>query len=277
MVPPLVSVVMPTYNRAHLLDKAIGSVISQSFSDWELVISDDASKDHTQAIVEEWQRRDDRIRPLRNKVNLGLTKNYNNVMKAARGTYIALIDDDDQWLHPDKLKLQIEFLKSHANYVGVGGGMVVVDQEGKELFRYLQPETDAAIRKTILFSNSMANATTMFRKSAGEKVGFYNEAIHRGADRDFWLKMGKVGKLHNLSEYLAYYTVAGQNSLFKNQRELFGSSLAIIKRYKNDYPNYLPALAFNAGMYAYSFLPESLRQLINMPLFYIKRKTFGRT
>lgn len=277
MAQPLVSVVLTTRNRAHLLDKSIRSVFSQTLADFEFIIIDDASSDLTAEVIDGWRSKDNRIKTFRNPVNFGIAKSMNRGLKLAQGKYLAVIDDDDPWATREKLARQVDFLEKNPDHAAVGGGMIVVNRDGKELFRYLQPRKDQDIRHTILFSNPMANATTMFRKSTAEKVGFYNEAIHSGADRDFWLKIGKVGKMYNLPEYLAYYTVAGQNSLFRDQRELFASSLSIIKRYKNDYPRYIPALMFNYFMYGYSLLPEPLRQALNMPLFYIKRKTFGRT
>ncbi|MBI2633872.1 MAG: glycosyltransferase family 2 protein [Parcubacteria group bacterium] len=275
MKEPLVSVVMPTYNRARFLDRAVKSVRTQSFPDWELIIGDDASKDDTPTIARNLAEKDPRIVYIRYETNAGVTRNYNRVMQAARGKYIAIIDDDDPWVGTERLKKQVEFLETHPDYVGVGGGMIVVDQEGKELFRYLKPERDKEIHRSMLFSNPMANSTTVFRKQEGGKVGFYDPDVPRGADRDFWLKMGRLGKLYNFPDYFAYYTIA-QNSLFKNQRQLFSSNLHFLKKYKSDYPFYLPALIFTYGLYTYSFLPERVREILNMPLFYLKRKVFDK-
>lgn len=276
MTGPLVSIILPTYNRSSFLERAIESVLDQSYSNWELIISDDASEDQTPEICRSWQAKDRRIVYIRGEKNVGIAGNINRALRVARGKYAALLDDDDCWADSQKLEKQVNFLEKNPEYVGVGGGMIVRDATGKELFRYLQPETDSAIRKTMLFSNPMANSTMMFVRTAAEKVGFYDESINWGADRDFWLKMARIGKLHNLPEYFAYYTVSGQNSLFRNQRELFLSSLNIIKRYKKDYPYYFPALIFHYGLIIYSLLPSRLRTILNMPLYYLKRVTFGR-
>ena len=93
---PRVSVVMATYNRAHLLPRAIESVLRQTFSDFEFIIIDDGSTDETADIVRYFQNRDRRIVFLQNKKNKGLVASLNRGLAAARGRYIARIDDDDE-------------------------------------------------------------------------------------------------------------------------------------------------------------------------------------
>lgn len=276
MTVPKVSIVLPTYNRAKFIGKAIESVVMQSFRDWELIISDDASIDETPVIVRAWQEKDSRIHYRKNESNVGIARNINQGIRGAQGELIALIDDDDSWIPKDKLEKQIAFLDSHPDYVGVGGGMVVVDREGKELFRYFKPETDIDIRKSMLFSNPIAHSTTVYRKFVALKAGLYDESLTCAADREFFLRLGKEGKLYNFPAYFAYYTTGSQNALFRNQRELFATNLRFLRRYKKNYPNYLPAFVFNGALYLYSLLPEGFRGFVNMPLFYFKRKVFDR-
>lgn len=271
-----VSIILATYNRAHFLDAAIESVRRQSFQDWELVISDDASTDDTAEKVKEWQKKDPRIVYRRNEKNLGIAGNYNAAFQAARGEYLAMLDDDDYWVADDKVERQVRFLDENFDHVGVGGGMAVLDALGKEAFRYLKPETDAAIRRSMFFSNPMANSTTLFRRSAAEQLGWYNASIEHGADRDFWLRMGRIGKLYNFQDYFSSYTLGGQNALLRAQRVMFRCILRFIKQYKNDYPHYRAGMVFNYGAYVYSFLPASLRAFANRTLFYFKHLLFDR-
>ena len=131
---PIVSIILPTYNRSRFLDRAIGSVIDQTFKDWELIIIYDASTDDTSEVLKKWQEKDDRIKVLRNEKNnystIGISKNLNDGIRVARGKYIARLDDDDYWCHKDKLKMQVDFLENNSDYVIVGGGMIVVDGFG---------------------------------------------------------------------------------------------------------------------------------------------------
>lgn len=275
MEKPIVSIILATRNRANLVQKSIQSVISQSFKDWELIVIDDASEDETPKVIKEWQEKDKRIIYLRNEVQSGISKTSNKGLRQARGEYIAIIDDDDYWAINDKLERQVKFLDQHPDYVGVGGGLIVIDEKSKEKLRYLKPETDEAIRKKALFANPMANITTVFRKNAAEKVDFYDESFSYAADWEFWLKMGRAGKLYNFPDYFAYYLMTGQNTSFVEQRKHFKNGLRIIKRYKNDYPGFQIATILVGMQYIYSLLPFLIRQHLNPFFSRIKKIIFS--
>ncbi|MEK7093919.1 MAG: glycosyltransferase family 2 protein, partial [Patescibacteria group bacterium] len=163
---PRVTILMGTYNRAGLLRGTIQSIQKQTFSDWELIIADDGSGDSTPQVIEELKKEEARIVYIRSEVNQGISKNYNMGLQAVRGEYVAMIDDDDPWLDPRKLEKQIAFLDTHKEFVGCGGGVVVINEHDEELYRYLKPEHDEVIRRYMLFSNPMANSTTLFRFSS---------------------------------------------------------------------------------------------------------------
>jgi len=274
MSSPLVSVVLPTYNRAHLVGKAIESVLVQTMRDLELIIVDDASTDETLTVLSEWKAQDPRISIVRHEKNSGISKALNSGFRAAQGAYCAVIDDDDRWLVPNKLERQTDFLSRNPEYAGTGGGVVVINRNGKELFRYLKPETDEAIKRSMFFSNPIANATAVFRRSAGERAGFWDETISHGADREFWMHLGTFGKLYNFQDYFASYTIAGQNNLFRHQRVMYRCILDFFPRYKHIYPRFWAGMLLHYGIYAYSLLPDRVRALLSMPLFYLKKKVF---
>jgi glycosyltransferase involved in cell wall biosynthesis len=268
---PLVSIVMGTYNRAHLLGRAIEALRTQTLTDWELIVADDASADDTPAVVRAWAGREPRIVSIRSEVNQGISRNYNDALRLARGQYVAMLDDDDVWIGDDKLARQVEFLETHPDHVGCGGGLIVVTPEGRELYRFLKPETDDKIRKAMLLSNPMANSTTMFRRVVGEQVGWYDSDLRYSGDRDFWMKAGLVGKLHNFPEYLGYYTKGTQNTSIVHIKPHLKTSLMLTTRYRRDYPNYPLALALNYAQYLYAFLPESVRRTTHSGAVRLKR------
>lgn len=266
---------MATWNRAQLIGRAIESVRAQTLTDWELVIADDGSTDDTLEVVKGWQKMEPRIVYVRSEVNQGISKNYNRGLRIARGEYVAMIDDDDQWIGTDRLARQVAFLDANHDYVGCGGGVIVVEESGRELYRYFKPAKDEEIRRYMLFSNQMANSTTLFRLDVGKNVGLYDETTRYSGDRDFWLKMGLAGKLYNFQEYFSYYTMGNQNTSIARIRPHLKASLMITKRYKGQYPHYLPALALNTVQYWYSFLPTSLRRLTHASLARLKRVVVG--
>jgi glycosyltransferase involved in cell wall biosynthesis len=263
-----------------MIGPAIESLQKQSFRDWELIIADDGSTDDTPRVVEEWKKKEPRLTYTRSEVNQGISKNYNRGLRLARGEYVAMIDDDDPWCDERKLEKQVAFLDKNPDYVGCGSGVIVIGAEqtrgtDHELYRYLKPETDAAIRARMLFSNPMANSTTLFRRAAGEGVHWYDETTRYSGDRDFWLKLGLVGKLYNFPAYFSFYTMGDENTSIAKLKPHLAASLMIMKRYKGKYPSYYPALFLNELQYVYSFLPEAVRRRVHRLLAQLKRQVVG--
>jgi len=272
---PKVSIIIPTYNRVKMLEKSIESVFSQSYTDWELIIIDDASSDETQKRMEELASKERAVNYLRiPKIDgKGISEYLNIGLRNSKGVYIARIDDDDYWCHKDKLKMQVEFLDKNPEYVVVGGGVILVDINGDELFRYLKKETDEEIRNYALFSNPFTHATVMFRKEVALNLGGYKNMKHV-EDMELWLRMGKVGKLYNFKEYFITYMTAGQNKSFQQQKENSRTVVNVVKEYGKDYPNFKKAFLLNYLQYSYSFLPMSIKKHLQSFMYYFKRKNF---
>ena len=268
----LVSVLMTSYNRPKLISRAILSVINQSYQNWELIIVDDASTDNAPTILKEWANKEKRIKVIINERNLwqqfGLSPNLNKGVNLSKGKYIARLDDDDYWINKDKIKKQVEFLENNPDYVVCGGGAIVEDKSGKEIFRYLKNEKDKEIRKKSLFANPFTNTTAIFLKTAFEKAGGY-EDWHYAEDWDLWLKLGTLGKFYNFQEYFTCYLVAGYSFVY--QKSLSKMILKIIKKHKKNYPNFWAAYIFNYLQYLYSFLPLFLKQISYPILARLKR------
>jgi len=275
MLNPRVSILMASWNRAHLIGRAIKSVLSQNFQDWELIIIDDGSTDNTSEVIKEWQEKDTRIKYFYNKHIGRISKVSNFGLQQTRSQYIAILDDDDEWIDPDKLKIQVEFLDKNPDYAGCGGGFIIIDEKGKEGLRILKPEKDEDIKAKALLANPMANSTTLFRYEAAKKVGFYDETLLQFADWDFWLKIGLIGKLYNFPRYFAYYQMSQKGSSFKKQKENAISALKIVRRYKNSYPGFNKAILLANFYYLYTFLPELLRKFLNPFLSQFKKLIFS--
>ena len=272
---PKVSIIIPTYNRVKMLEKSIESVFAQSYKDWELIIIDDASNDETEERMKQLSSREKSVRYMRipKIVGKGISEYLNIGLRNSKGEYIARIDDDDFWCHKDKLKMQVEFLDENPEYVVVGGGVILVDENGTELFRYLKKETDEEIRRFALFSNPFTHATVMFRKETAMKLGGYRIMKHV-EDMELWLRMGKVGKLYNMKEYFITYMTAGQNKSFLQQRENSRTVVDVVKMHGKHYPNFRKAYTLNYIQYSYSFLPVFIKKHLQSFMYYFKRKNF---
>lgn len=272
---PKVSIIIPTYNCVKMLEKSIESVFAQSYKDWELIIIDDASTDETELRMTELSSKEKSVNYLRiPKIEgKGISEYLNIGLRNSRGEYIARIDDDDYWCHKDKLKMQVEFLDKNPEYVVVGGGVILVDEKGNELFKYLKKETDEEIRNFALYSNPFTHATVMFRKDAAMKLGGYRNMKHV-EDMELWLRMGMVGKLYNFREYFITYMTAGQNKSFQQQRENSRTVVDVVKMHGKNYPNFYKAFALNYTQYMYSFLPMFFKKHLQSFMYYFKRKNF---
>jgi glycosyltransferase involved in cell wall biosynthesis len=271
----LVSIVMPTYNRAHLIGKAIDSILKQSHNNWELIVVDNQSTDNTRDIVESFVSKDSRIRyfNVEKSSNQGLSEYLNYGIKIAEGEFIARLDDDDEWNDKDKLSKQVNFLNENKDYILVGGGAIVVDENSKELYRFFKRETDAEIRKNALYANPFCHSTVLFRKEVALKAGGYKNLIF-GEDWDLWLRLGKTGMFYNFREYFALYLNSGQSFSVRKQKFLGRTVLKIIKKYRKDYPNFKKAFVLNFMQYLYSFAPSFIKKRTQIFLIWAKRNYF---
>ena len=270
---PLVSIVLPTRNRVNLLPKAIDSVLAQTFYNWELNVIDDGSNDGTDRLMKEYSDSDCRIKYHRiTKSNLpGISQYLNYGIHNSTGKYIARLDDDDKWCCPDKLSLQIDFLESHSDYVLVGGGVIMLDSNYNELYRFFKKETDRDIRNNALLACPFEHTTVVFRRESAIISGCY-APYSVAEDWEFFLRLGKLGKLYNFKEYFTEYLQGDHNLSLKNQDEVALCEIRIIKKFKSDYPHYQLGIALHIFQYLYSFVPEIIKDKFQFSLRYIKRK-----
>jgi len=109
---PLISIITPSYNSKQFIEETIKSVISQTYTNWEMLITDDCSTDGTREIVKEWMNRDNRIHLIELAENGGAAIARNTSIKSAKGKYLAFLDSDDLWT-PNKLELQLKFMQDN--------------------------------------------------------------------------------------------------------------------------------------------------------------------
>lgn len=275
MTQPRVSVLMVTYNRPEMIGWAIASVCEQSFAEWELIIVQDGTNPDTERLLKDWLAKDQRIRHLRRGTVGSIAEASNVGLAAARGEYVAILDDDDCWTHTDKLKRQVEFLDANREYVGCGGGFVVRDQKNRQRGKFLKPEQDAAIRARALLANPVANSTALFRRVVAGKPVAYDASIRQFADWDFWLTMGARGKLYNFPSHLAHYTLWEGGSSFQAQRENGRAALRIIRKHRREYRRFVPAVLLACLYLGYACLPLGVRRASYASLSALKKALAG--
>jgi len=254
-----VSILMLVFNRPQFIGRAIRSVLAQDYQDWELIIAQEGAHPEIQAIVAEWVKRDSRIRYFSRVQSGNLANGYNFGSEQARGEYIAILDDDDYWVVPDKLTRQVAFLDAHPEYVGCGGGVLVTDETGKELMRLFKPEHDEQIKRLALIANPIVHSTGMFRRSVGAHLNRYDDALGGVPDWDIWLNLGRLGKLHNFGELFTCYTLWKHGVSFERQRANARSALKIVWKHRKSYQWFGPALGLALLGLLYAWLPPFVR------------------
>jgi hypothetical protein len=125
---------------------------------------------------------------------------------------------------------------------------------------YLKPEQDDEIRARALCANPMTHSTTMFRRSLGEGIGYYDELLAGYQDWDIWLRFGRLGKLYNFPEVFTRYTLWNAGGSFQQQRKNVRSALKIVFRHRTGYRGFTGALALVLMHLAYAHLPARIRK-----------------
>lgn len=266
---------MLTFNRPQLLDRAIESVRSQDLESWELIVVHDGPNQEIRRILENWVSRDSRVRYFHREQPGNIAEATNFGIARARGEFIAILDDDDRWACPDKLSRQVAFLRRNPSYAGCGGGVIVVDEWGRESMRYQKPEFDAAIRRHALIANPAAHSTMMYRKTALDACGGYDESLPGFQDWDLWLRMLQIGKLYNFPDYFLEYTIWEGGGSFFQRRKNTRSALRIVWRHRRTYPRFLPALLLALSYHAYAHLPNVLTRSTFPMLSRLKKALFS--
>ncbi len=167
-MPANISIILPTYNGANYVGQQIESIQSQTFGDFELIISDDASSDQTCEILEDYARRDPRIKIRKQKSNLGFKRNFEFLLREATGRFVALADQDDIWL-PTHIEL---LLKSIGNSLLVCGNCELVDSNGCTLGRTMKGEAGIEFIPTdmesqfhhLLYNNFVQGCTALISR-----------------------------------------------------------------------------------------------------------------
>ena len=206
---PLVSVVVPTFDRAHLIVEALESVYSQSYRPIELVVVDDGSKDHTCDVVERWMagHRDDFFfARLLKQENRGGNPARNYGIREARGEFVAFLDSDDRW-HAGKLQKQMEFVRADelvgAVYCGLQSWFA---EENRVVVPSPRDYPSGRILNQMLIHDVTAPTSCyLVRRSVFDQVGLFDEELQARQDWDMWLRIAAAFKIVAVPEVLVDY------------------------------------------------------------------------
>jgi len=218
-----ISVIIPTYNQGSFLEKAIQSVINQTYIDWEMIVINNYSEDNTEEIFNSFD--DKRIKMI-NYSNLGVISASRNIgIKNSSSEYVAFLDSDDSW-YPDKLNDCIDFLENGYDLVCHSELWVELDKTSRQV--NYGPASNATFKNLLLRGNCLSPSAVVVKRECLEMVNYFDEDINliTAEDYDLWLRISKKNyKIGFIDKVLGEFVIH-ENS---NSGDIFKNTIATIR------------------------------------------------
>lgn len=245
----LVSIIMPNYNSEHYIAGTIESIINQTYSNWELLITDDCSSDNSTNIIESYCAKDSRIKLFKLENNSGAGVARNNSIKQANGKFIAFCDSDDRWF-PNKLELQLDFMVT--NNIAFSHTSYMTCDENDTTIGIVVCRKNETL-KSMCHDDKMGFLTVIYNVSKLGKI--YMPDLRKRQDWALKLKILKICKYaKGMKEPLAYYRI--------RKESISSNKLSLVKYNISVYQEILGWSKIKSILYFYS---------IFMPTYIIKR------
>jgi glycosyltransferase involved in cell wall biosynthesis len=230
-IPPVVSVVIPTYKHARYIDETLRSVFAQTFTDFEVIVVNDGSPDDTAAVLQPWIA-SGHIR-YREQTNAGQSAARNTGIRLARGEFLALLDDDDLWPE-DKLAVQVERLRDHPEFVVTYG---YVRGFGTQEFRDPRTPGDAGDLKDVLLRRNIITSPgqALIRTSGMRAIGGLDETIRGADDWDLWISLSHHGTF-DYTEHCTLRYRLHENNASRNSRYMFDALIRVLHKHLGPTP-----------------------------------------
>lgn len=211
MKDALVSIILPSYNRAKYIRDTIHSCLSQTYTNLELIIVDDGSKDDSAAIIQEYLAKDNRVKFIQNKVNKKLPATLNIGFNLATGQYLTWISDDNLF-DASAIEMMVKILSNNPKIGLVYADYTTINHKGENISRIYQENPE------FLPIRDCVGACFLYRSNIAEKIGKYNEELFLIEDYEYWLRMGLVTQFYHIPKSLYFYRVH-KASLTKSRSE----------------------------------------------------------
>ena len=244
MSQPLVSVIIPTYNHQRYIIECVDSVLNQTFTNTQIIIINDGSKDDTDRIIKDFLVQKQHLNiEYYSKANEGLCKTINFGLTKSKGDYVAVLASDDIW-QKNKLEKQIDFLEKNSMIGLVYSDAFIIkgvtktdikysDYKPKLNYYFKNSIQNIDIYKSLLTENFVLATTVVLRKSVIEDIGFFDESIPI-EDFDMWLRISKKYPFGYIDLPLAYYRVHDTNMSNNTMLMIKGTAKTISKHLKNE-------------------------------------------
>lgn len=216
---PLVSVIIPAYNAESYVKDAMDSILSQTYTNLEVIVIDDGSTDNTVSIINEFK--DERIRFVRNEGNRGIIFSLNYGLSLSRGKYIARLDSDDIALK-DRIAKQVRFMENDNSFGICGTFFKTIDENGKILQNVRFPSNARDAKTYLLLHNCFCHSSVLMRAELVQKLR-YAEAFVICEDYELWSRIANVSNIANLPEFQTLYRIHGTNISITKKHVMFRS------------------------------------------------------
>jgi glycosyltransferase involved in cell wall biosynthesis len=244
---PLVSIITPTFNRADFINKAVNSVLAQTYNNFEFLIVDDGSTDNTRELLQP-ALADTRLRYFHQE-NQGQSIARNLALSKARGDFICFLDSDNYW-PGKKLSTQIDLFRQHPEYDVIYGDIIVVDENDKEITRRNMRRYSGQIAKYMVRDNCVSMNTAMARRKCFEELGGMSGKRRVADDYELWLKFSAKYRFLYVPEFLAYYRVM-DDQISSDKTRRFDSNWQIISDFRREFPDAMTEREFDSGFAAF--------------------------
>jgi len=229
----LVSIILPVYNGEKFIERAIRSVLAQTYKYWELIVIDDGSIDKTSEIVKRYLN--EKVKYLYQK-NSGVSIARNKGIKISNGDYIAFLDCDDVW-KPEKLQVQLSKFMENYNVGLIYTDVFIVTERGKILGKFSQfnyPYSNKVTKKLFL-QNFICTSSVIINKEILKKTGLFDPDIKIGEDYDLFFRLSLYTNFYYVDNPLLYYQIS-EKGLSRNKIKMWEENIKILDKWLKKYP-----------------------------------------
>ncbi len=226
---PLVSIIIPTYNRANLIRRSINSILNQKYQNFEIIVVDDGSTDNTMEIVGNFN--EDKIKYYKHKINKGAAAAMNTGIEYCRGDFIAFQGSDDLWL-PEKLEKEMKiFKKSNKNVGVVYSGYFYIRNNKKKIVPSSEIKKKDGYIQNELLNGNFVSGLSVIRKICFQKVGLFDENLPNLEDWELYIRISKYFCFQFVDEPLSIVYCSSDSESINYCKNLESSELILEKHF----------------------------------------------
>lgn len=228
---PLVSIIIPTYNRSKYICRAIDSALAQTYPETEIIVIDDGSTDDTPSVLKPYMPKIKYV----HQQNGGISAARNRGIKESAGKYIAFLDSDDQWA-PQKLAIQVAILEKDPKIGIVHNKLIIVNDAGERVGMKPSRESGRNFKELIEIGGDLPTSSVITRRECFQTAGLFDEHLKVMEDFEMWLRIARTYDVHEVREEgLAFYYRHNQQ-ITQNRVKVYEGTVMLHEKILNEYP-----------------------------------------